>query len=315
MVTTSTAFLGVTLGCARCHDHKFDPFSQADYYSMLSFFRGIDPYGLHKTGGGGRGTGQIEQPLATAEEVKRWAAEKQQRLQELERRIASLPESEKKALQGDLETLRQDRGPFRYALAAVSIEPKPTHILARATRIAAAEVQARFPTILDKAQPTSRKRAALADWIASPTNPLTSRVMVNRLWQYHFGRGIVATPDDFGRTGLPPSNRRIIELPRGAVHRRWLEHKAHAEADHDESGIPSDVQAKRGDERRRRIELAFLAAEPEAARRGSGARYHPCDQRRFESKAGWPKRLSAASARGSRDAGRGGEGLGRQRAG
>ncbi|MFM7927978.1 MAG: DUF1549 domain-containing protein, partial [Pirellula sp.] len=56
MITIGSAFVGLTIGCARCHDHKFDPISQRDYYSLLSFMRGIDPYGLSKKGGGGRGT-------------------------------------------------------------------------------------------------------------------------------------------------------------------------------------------------------------------------------------------------------------------
>ena len=88
MVSTGTAFLGLTLGCARCHDHKFDPISQRDYYSMLSFFRGIDPYGQHKTGGGGRGTGQITRLLATPAELEARQREQQRKIAELERRLA-----------------------------------------------------------------------------------------------------------------------------------------------------------------------------------------------------------------------------------
>jgi hypothetical protein len=80
MVTTSAAFLGVTMGCARCHDHKFDPFNQADYYQMLAFMRNINPYGLHKTGGGGRGTGRITRPLASQAAVAKWESEKASRL-------------------------------------------------------------------------------------------------------------------------------------------------------------------------------------------------------------------------------------------
>ena len=96
MVTTGTSFLGLTIGCARCHDHKFDPISQSDYYSMLSFFRSIDPYGQHKTGGGGRGTGKIERPLTTPAEWRRWDEAKQQRVKEVEQRLAQATEPEAK---------------------------------------------------------------------------------------------------------------------------------------------------------------------------------------------------------------------------
>ena len=180
MVTTGTAFLGLTIGCARCHDHKFDPISQADYYSLLSFFRSIDPYGQHKTGGGGRGTGKITRPLLPS------------------------PDSALAVV---------ENGPI----------PKPTHILNRGeVGSPREEVFPAFPAVLGLPAPTfaqrppdaltTGRRRVLADWIASPENPLTARVMMNRLWQHHFGTGIVPTPDDFGRTGLAPANQPLLDF-------------------------------------------------------------------------------------------------------
>lgn len=175
MVTTGAAFLGLTIGCARCHDHKYDPISTKDYYSLLSFLRGVDPYGQHKTGGGGRGTGKITRPLTSGEQ----------------------------------------------ALAAVENGPsaKSTYVLSRGEASAPREeVFPAFPTVLGVPTPTilaraqsSGRRTALAEWIASPKNPLTARVMVNRVWQHHFGVGIVATPDDFGNTGLRPTNLPLLD--------------------------------------------------------------------------------------------------------
>ena len=178
MVTMGTAFLGLTVGCARCHDHKFDPISQADYYSMLSFFRSIDPYGQHKTGGGGRGTGKIQRALTDGE----------------------------------------------TALAVVENGPvaKPTHVLSRGeVGSPREEVVPAFPVVFglpvinspqraSDAASTGRRRV-LADWIASAQNPLTARVIVNRIWQHHFGVGIVPTPDDFGHTGIAPTNQPLLD--------------------------------------------------------------------------------------------------------
>ena len=176
MVTTGAAFLGVTIGCARCHDHKYDPLSQRDYYALLSFLRGVDPYGQHKTGGGGRGTGRITRPL-----VK----------------------------------------PTEQALAVNEngASAKSTYILARGeVGSPREEVFPAFPTVLGQKPPSiiaqaqsSGRRTALAEWIASPSNPLTARVLVNRLWQHHFGIGIVPTPDDFGNTGLRPTNLLLLD--------------------------------------------------------------------------------------------------------
>ena len=92
-----------------------------------------------------------------------------------------------------------------------------------------AEVQPAFLTVLGGETPAALKtsnpqttglRRALAEWIASPEHPLTARVMVNRVWQYHFGKGIVPTPDDFGKTGLPPTNPELLDYLAGRFVRR-----------------------------------------------------------------------------------------------
>ena len=176
VVTTGTAFLGLTVGCARCHDHKYDPLSQRDYYSFLSFLRGVDPYGQHKTGGGGRGTGKITRPLANPALVA-------------------------------------------LAVAEQGTQARPTHVLARGEPSSPREeVSPAFPEVLGAPPPTivptastTGRRTALARWIASEQNPLTARVLVNRLWQHHFGVGVVPTPDDFGQTGLRPTNLPLLD--------------------------------------------------------------------------------------------------------
>jgi hypothetical protein len=185
LVTLSSAFLGLTVGCARCHDHKYDPLSQRDYYSLLSFLRGIDPYGRPKKGGGGRGTGQIEQIIgATPDATPRQ-----------ERALAAVELPQPKATfvlhRGDRSSPREE------------VQPLPPEIL----RVRGTE----FPAIAPVAG-SSGRRLALARWLVDPRHPLTARVLANRIWQLHFGTAIVPSPDDFGRTGIPPSNRPLLDF-------------------------------------------------------------------------------------------------------
>jgi hypothetical protein len=226
MVTTSAALMGLTVGCARCHDHKFDPISQHDYYALLSFFRGIDPYGQHKTGGGGRGVGRIERELAADIELQQWQDAQAQRVAELEGQLArAADESAKSELTKQLEQCRSAAPPFEKALAVAEIgaTPPPTYVLYRGDANEPRELVApAFPQVLASPPPeipprpadarSAGRRTALAEWIASPQNPLTARVMANRVWQHHFGLGIVPTPNDFGRTGAPPTNERLLDF-------------------------------------------------------------------------------------------------------
>ncbi len=225
MVTTGTAFLGLTIGCARCHDHKFDPISQSDYYSLLSFFRGIDPYGQHKTGGGGRGTGRIQRPLVAAAEWNAWEKAKAERVRRLEAELKQSNAGEpRKQIEEALRRARDETAPFEFALAVAEqgLKAKPTYLLSRGDPHAPREeVFPRFPVILQPEAPTlperpaaaasSGRRRVLAEWIAHPSNPLTARVMANRFWQRHFGAGLVPTPDDFGLTGVRPLNPKLLD--------------------------------------------------------------------------------------------------------
>lgn len=191
LVTTSTVFLGLTVGCARCHNHKYDPISQRDYYSLLGFFRGLDPYGQPKRGGGARGTGKISRTLPFAD------------------------------------------GPAEVLAAVELAAPKPTFVLHRGDRSSPREeVEPAAPAVLRELHgepPTivpigdsSGRRMTLARWLVGPGHPLVARVMVNRIWQRHFGIGIVDTPDDFGKTGSAPSNLPLLDfLAREFVDSGW----------------------------------------------------------------------------------------------
>jgi hypothetical protein len=194
VATTSISMLGLTIGCARCHDHKFDPISQQDYYAILDLLRDIDPYGLSKKGGGGRGTGKIERFLVEQSKVDAWNA----------------------------TNVEKTAAPFETAL---SIQPpaqrKPTHVLHRGDyanprQLVSPAIPVLFSSVSGAKEqgdlvPVLRHRLDFARWITHPSHPLTARVIANRIWQKHFGEGIAQTTDDFGYTGLAPANRELLD--------------------------------------------------------------------------------------------------------
>lgn len=179
VATTGQAFLGLTVDCARCHDHKIDPIPQRDYYKLLSFFHNITPY----VNGGPTDERQIP---ATA-------AERAAHLQPMALCVS--------------ETGRQ--APDTFVLLRGSprnrgdeVEPGFFEVLGDET----AHVSA-MPSGVN----STGRRSALANWIASPKNPLTARVMVNRIWEYHFGRGIVRSPNNFGLQGDRPTHPELLD--------------------------------------------------------------------------------------------------------
>jgi len=178
LATTSNAFLGLTLGCARCHDHKFDPIGQEDYYSMLSFVRNIKPYG---------NTGKDKDApifLKLASGNRTLAVHE----------FGPAPLPTRVLIRGSAATPTKE------------VAPRFIQVLCKSDEAAVPRIPAAAP----KAKTTGRRRV-LAAWIANRDNPLTARVIANRLWHYHFGRGIVGTPSDFGHTGSPPTHPELLD--------------------------------------------------------------------------------------------------------
>jgi cytochrome c553 len=220
--TTSETFLGLTVGCARCHEHKFDPIPQQDYYRLLAFFRNVAPYGRDMIETHWEpNPDAIFTPLGSAEDTARWKAwEKELREKIKEAKNQKRPAAEIEALQKKL-----DLPPFELALSVreLNLEPARTHVLIRGNpRSAGAEVRPGILSVLirsdevgvpaiDESAPARGRRLRLARWLTAPDNPLTARVLVNRLWHYHFGRGLVATPSDFGHTGSAPSDPELLD--------------------------------------------------------------------------------------------------------
>src|SRR5581483_1038213 len=203
------AFLGVTVGCARCHDHKFDPFRQSDYYRLQAHFAQTQP---------------DDTVQASKEEQEAWKAKVepiQQQMRRLQMQMRRAPEAEKGKLEMQLEELDGQMPPPLSSIYSVKddpAKPSPIKILFHGDYLQpVAKVGVRpLGILLPDATPEApldvpKPRLSLANWIVDPANPLTARVMVNRAWEYHFGRGIVATPNDFGRMGSRPSHPELLD--------------------------------------------------------------------------------------------------------
>ena len=281
---TSQAFLGLTLGCARCHDHKFDPLDQRDYYSMVAVFR---PLTRPKTGTVPR-VMELTRPLATPAQTRQ-LHERDEKIAELQNPInqiladarsvfltngnSGLPEEvlavfridptkrkdkQKKLaaeyrsqLEAEVEatlsgSMKKKIASYETAIAMLRkntpdvthgyflYEPSPTspdtHILLRGSPGNRGEkVGPAVPAFLVDQQPeflvpdafTSRRRLSLARWIVDKTNPLTSRVIVNRVWQWHFGQGLVRSPNNFGLLAQAPTHPELLDY---LAH--WFVHQA-----------------------------------------------------------------------------------------
>ncbi|MES1258172.1 MAG: PSD1 and planctomycete cytochrome C domain-containing protein [Acidobacteriota bacterium] len=210
---TGNASLGLTVQCARCHDHKFDPLSQRDYYRLSAHFAGSE---------------DREIPIVSQMRIFEYTRyqTKAVAVEELRKKYAALKAGDKDGRETVLRQIGEAyvKAPVMYDKAnlLVHTEPVPdTFVLPRGDSMQKGEkVTPGIPAVFGSEPPLNepedglfipRRRKALAEWLASRENPLTARVMVNRIWQGHFGEGIVGTPNDFGRQGDKPSNQPLLD--------------------------------------------------------------------------------------------------------
>ena len=215
--------LGLTVACARCHDHKFDAIPNADYYALYGIFKSTR-YAHAGTEIYPHTYGFAALNPAQGAELKRSEDE----LSGLDNRIEDMkagrikfatPDEQKKAERENRDRLKKLSAEYPYFQKVYAVSegtPADARILVRGEpKDLGPTVPRGFLTILggQKLAPEEKGsgRLELAQWITDPKNPLTARVMVNRVWQWHFGRGIVATPDDFGVRGEAPSHPELLD--------------------------------------------------------------------------------------------------------
>jgi cytochrome c553 len=227
--TVGRVFMGLTIGCARCHDHKFDPIPTADYYALAGIFKSTKSMRNHKVVAMWN-----ERALATDEERARLEAHRKE-VARREAEIKSLATKAGARSPEDLHRLRDSLAEFRKQAPPVaevmSVQDQAIvnlRIHVRGNPMALGEeVPRRFPQILagENQSPLESSRSGrleLANWLIKPDHPLTARVMVNRLWLWHFGEGLVSSPDNFGRLGDQPVNIALLDwLARRFVASGW----------------------------------------------------------------------------------------------
>jgi hypothetical protein len=237
--TVGRVFMGLTIGCARCHDHKFDPIPTVDYYGLAGIFKSTKSMQNHRVVAMWN-----ERPLGTKAENEALAAHRA-KVKAKEAEVKSLAAAAKKAKEKELQTAanlklelqkrRDELAALQKATPAVSevmsVDERAVedlNVRIRGNHMALGkQVPRHFPTVLPvsgvKAPgPKQSGRLELAQWLTHPGHPLTARVMANRIWQGHFGEGIVRSPDNFGTLGDRPDNPELLDwLARRFVENQW----------------------------------------------------------------------------------------------
>lgn len=259
VTTVGQVFLGLTIDCARCHDHKIDPIPQKDYYSLLAFLADVTPYG---TRGNQTANNQVD---VSPEELRQRYADNEARRQAIETQLREIEQAgivkmsapDQRATEGNprdrekvlREKLQQHLSPEQWqaytelqdraaavkaefeslpprevvlGLAVTDPTPEPTFLLFRGNPHSPTDpVSPEFPKLFSEPAPvlaspgpaarSAGRRRVLADWVVSPENRLSWRVIANRVWQFHFGRGLVRSSNNFGQLGTPPTHPELLD--------------------------------------------------------------------------------------------------------
>jgi mono/diheme cytochrome c family protein len=234
-------FLGLTVTCARCHDHKFDPVPQEDYYSLHGIFVSTTEPKVLPVIDDVKDTPEYRQYKGKLQELMREREQLAGEFQVFRKSKTKDPDTrrsiqrrQRKNFDALVELEKNHPGAPRRAVAVEDIaKPRNSRLLIRGEAgNNGPVVQRQFLEVLDGAerQPFSQGsgRLQLARAIASPDNPLTPRVLVNRVWQHHFGEGFVPTPDDLGVMSMPPSHPELLDyLASRFVKEGWSIKKLH----------------------------------------------------------------------------------------
>jgi hypothetical protein len=216
--TTAGVWLAATLGCAECHDHKYDPYTARDFYSFAAFFADVEEQGVYKAG-----TREPELTLPTAEQQTQ-AAGLNEQITACTAQLAALAAGEsdtstREALEKQAKDLRaqlkQLEATYPRTMITVSTTPREMRVLPRGNWLDATGdvVSPALPIAFAAGSTTDRRltRLDLASWLTSRDNPLVARVFVNRLWKLLFGAGLARQLDDFGAQGEPPTHPELLD--------------------------------------------------------------------------------------------------------
>jgi hypothetical protein len=259
--TTGKVFLGLTIGCAQCHDHKYDPIGQREYYQFFSFFNSDVEKDIEAPLAGERERYEVakKEHESKQAELKAAVEERKTALPELQMKwesglvvaeLRKLPapvrdalliepdrrnEAQKKVIadhfaEHDAEQKKRTKALQDHAEKAPHLSRAPTiaqgparatHVMIRGDFLRpGVAVHPGTPAVLPPLRNDAPSRLDLARWIVDPANPLTRRVLANWLWQNHFGRGLVTTPEDFGTQGEKPSHPELLDWLAGEISRR-----------------------------------------------------------------------------------------------
>jgi hypothetical protein len=218
--TTMLTFVSTTAGCARCHDHKFDPIPQQDYYGLQAVFAAVDRaerlYDADPKVAQRRA--ELNQRLADLATVNKQASDElESTLASVKSQLAALPEQSRvyaaaSEFKGESQFTSTGGRPRDVYLLNRGNETSPDMekgVIAPCGLSVLEQLLHHFE--LAENHTEGERRAALARWIVDPENPLTWRSIVNRVWQYHFGRGLVDSPNDFGRMGATPTHPELLD--------------------------------------------------------------------------------------------------------
>src|SRR5262249_23875660 len=213
--TTGTVWLGLTIGCAQCHDHKFDPITQKEFYQLFAFFHNVPENGLDGSKGNAAPLLKVPSPGQ-----KQLLDHLSAAIKDLEPRVKTFKpnDPEAKPLADRLAKLRQELGALDKQIPTTMVmeempKPRDTFVLVRGQydkkgQKVAPSVPACLPP-LPASAPSNR--LGLARWLVDQAHPLTARVIVNRYWQMFFGTGLAKTAEDFGSQGERPSHPELLD--------------------------------------------------------------------------------------------------------
>lgn len=225
--TVSRTMLGLTIGCARCHDHKFDPISAIDYYALAGIF-----YSTKSMADRAFVSKWMERPLPS-QAIAAKRAEHQAKIDAAKAELAQTQPDNAEAIkqkQAAVEQLEKDMPQFVSVMATEEgeIHDLPVHIRGNHLKPGPEKISRRMPAILTSvaAAPTIPAnlsgRMELAQWLVSKDNPLTARVMANRIWMWHFGQPLMRSPSNWGLKAESPSHPELLDwLAQELMRRQW----------------------------------------------------------------------------------------------